>query len=69
MLGAGAGPPHHGLVVLPHLDVRALAAARPAAWASLAYLSLVSMLLGFFAWYRGLALGGVARVAFAPDVL
>jgi len=27
-----------------------------------AYLSLVSMFLGFFAWYRGLALGGIARV-------
>jgi len=32
------------------------------AWASFAYLSLVSMFLGFFAWYRGLALGGVARI-------
>jgi drug/metabolite transporter (DMT)-like permease len=27
-----------------------------------AYLSIVSMFLGFFAWYRGLALGGIARV-------
>lgn len=54
--------PVTALVVLPHLDVRALAAARPSAWAGLAYLSLVSMFLGFFAWYRGLALGGVARV-------
>ena len=27
-----------------------------------AYLSFVSMFLGFFAWYRGLALGGIARV-------
>ncbi|MBD2076133.1 DMT family transporter [Phormidium sp. FACHB-592] len=26
------------------------------------YLSLFSMFLGFFAWYRGLSLGGVARV-------
>jgi drug/metabolite transporter (DMT)-like permease len=26
------------------------------------YLSFVSMFLGFFAWYRGLALGGIARV-------
>jgi drug/metabolite transporter (DMT)-like permease len=32
------------------------------AWLGLAYVSLVSMFLGFFAWYRGLALGGVARV-------
>lgn len=33
-----------------------------AAWGGFAYVSLVSMLLGFFAWYRGLALGGVARI-------
>lgn len=31
--------------------------------ASFAYLSLVSQWLGFFAWYQGLALGGVARVS------
>lgn len=33
-----------------------------AAWGAFAYQSLVSMFLGFFAWYRGLALGGIARV-------
>ncbi|CAA9561533.1 MAG: Permease of the drug/metabolite transporter (DMT) superfamily [uncultured Thermomicrobiales bacterium] len=32
------------------------------AWLGFGYVSLVSMFLGFFAWYRGLALGGVARV-------
>ena len=32
------------------------------AWAGFAYVSLVSMFLAFFAWYAGLALGGVARV-------
>jgi drug/metabolite transporter (DMT)-like permease len=32
------------------------------AWAAFAYVSVVSMFLGFFAWYRGLALGGIARV-------
>ena len=32
------------------------------AWAGLAYVSAVSMFLGFFAWYAGLARGGVARV-------
>jgi drug/metabolite transporter (DMT)-like permease len=31
-------------------------------WAGFAYLSLVSSFLGMFAWYHGLALGGVARV-------
>ncbi len=33
-----------------------------AAWACFAYLSLMSQLIGFFAWNRGLALGGVAKV-------
>ncbi len=32
------------------------------AWASFAYVALFSQFLGFFAWYRGLALGGIARV-------
>lgn len=32
------------------------------AWTSFAYVALVSQFLGFFAWYRGLALGGIARV-------
>jgi len=32
------------------------------AWLGFLYISLFSMLLGFFAWYRGLSLGGVARV-------
>lgn len=36
--------------------------ASPTAWLGFAYVSIVSMFLGFFAWYRGLALGGVARV-------
>ncbi|MBP2472591.1 drug/metabolite transporter (DMT)-like permease [Crossiella equi] len=31
-------------------------------WLGFGYLSLVSMFLGFFAWYAGLARGGVARV-------
>jgi len=39
-----------------------LAGAGSAAWACFAYVSVVSMFLGFFAWYRGLAEGGVARV-------
>jgi len=31
-------------------------------WASLGYVSLFSMLIGFVFWYRGLALGGIAGV-------
>jgi len=37
--------------------------ATPASWAGLMYVSLVSMFLGFFAWYHGLAVGGIARVS------
>jgi drug/metabolite transporter (DMT)-like permease len=32
------------------------------AWAGFAYVSVISMFLGFFAWYAGLARGGVARI-------
>ncbi|MFZ5543411.1 MAG: DMT family transporter, partial [Pseudomonadota bacterium] len=33
------------------------------AWWGFGYLTLFSMWLGFFAWYRGLALGGTVRVS------
>jgi drug/metabolite transporter (DMT)-like permease len=36
---------------------------RLSAWGGFAYVTLFSMWLGFFAWYRGLALGGVMRVS------
>jgi drug/metabolite transporter (DMT)-like permease len=39
------------------------APARGASWLGFAYVSLFSMWLGFFAWYRGLTLGGVVRVS------
>ncbi|TQM82977.1 EamA-like transporter family protein [Saccharothrix saharensis] len=32
-------------------------------WAAFGYLAVVSMFLGFFAWYRGLAIGPMARVS------
>lgn len=32
------------------------------AWLAFAYISVFSMLIGFFFWYRAMALGGVARV-------
>lgn len=35
----------------------------PQSWIAFAYVALASQLFGFFAWYRGLALGGVARVS------
>lgn len=36
---------------------------RTAAWGGFAYVTLFSMWIGFFAWYRGLALGGTVRVS------
>jgi drug/metabolite transporter (DMT)-like permease len=39
------------------------APARASAWGGFAYVTLFSMWLGFFAWYRGLALGGTVRVS------
>ena len=33
-----------------------------ASWLALGYVTAFSMFIGFFFWYRGLALGGVARV-------
>ena len=38
-------------------------AVAPSAWMGFAYVALFSMWLGFFAWYRGLALGGTVRVS------
>ena len=36
--------------------------ARPSAWAGFLYVSVFSMFLGFFAWNKGLALGGIAKI-------
>lgn len=35
----------------------------PREWAAFAYLAVVSMYLGFFAWYHGLAVGPMTRVS------
>jgi drug/metabolite transporter (DMT)-like permease len=43
-----------------HWDALLHAGAR--AWTGFAYVSVFSMFIGFFFWYRGMALGGVARV-------
>ncbi len=39
-----------------------VAAAGARAWLGFAYVSLFSMFIGFFFWYRGMAEGGIARV-------
>jgi drug/metabolite transporter (DMT)-like permease len=51
-------------VTLPvALFTRPQVALPPAAWWGFAYVAVFSMWLGFFAWYRGLALGGTVRVS------
>jgi drug/metabolite transporter (DMT)-like permease len=49
------------------LTAASVAGGRPTAhglqWLAFAYLSVVSMYLGFFAWYRGLAIGPMTRVS------
>jgi len=42
---------------------RPTAPVAPSAWIGFAYVSLFSMWIGFFAWYRGLTLGGTLRVS------
>ena len=41
-------------------DIHAI---RPASWGAFAYVAVCSMWAGFFAWYRGLAMGGAVRVS------
>ncbi len=53
-------------VTLPLAFVHAPPAGQAIGWASwgaFAYLAVFSMWIGFFAWYRGLALGGAVRVS------
>ena len=45
------------------LLTRPQASLQAAAWWGFAYVAVFSMWLGFFAWYRGLALGGTVRVS------
>lgn len=47
-------------VMLAHWPVQPVGAP---AWGGFAYVTVFSMWLGFFAWYRGLALGGTVRVS------
>ena len=58
------------ILALPLMLVLAIlsGAAQPpsataAEWAAFAYLAVVSMFLGFLAWYRGLAIGPIAQVS------
>jgi drug/metabolite transporter (DMT)-like permease len=51
------------LTVPAALITRPQQALQAAAWWGFAYVAVFSMWLGFFAWYRGLALGGTVRVS------
>ena len=44
------------------VSAHGLTAAPALAWAGFAYVAVISQFLGFFAWYAGLARGGVARI-------
>lgn len=57
------------VIVTPFLIITLLVWGEPinwnasvAAWGGFLYLALFSQFIGFFAWYQGLALGGVAKV-------
>jgi drug/metabolite transporter (DMT)-like permease len=50
------------LPVAAWLAVAAPMHAGATAWGAFAYITLISQIAGFFAWYNGLALGGIARV-------
>jgi drug/metabolite transporter (DMT)-like permease len=45
-----------------HGGSHAMAGAGAGAWIGFTYVSVFSMFIGFIFWYRGMALGGVARV-------
>ena len=50
------------LVLLVLLPGRSTGAPGPWAWAGFLYVSVFSMFLGFFAWNKGMAMGGIARI-------
>lgn len=57
------------VIIMPFLIIALLIWGEPinwnasaAAWSGFLYLALFSQFIGFFAWYQGLALGGVAKV-------
>jgi drug/metabolite transporter (DMT)-like permease len=49
-------------IALMHLPENS-GAVSASAWGAFGYLGLMSQWIGFFFWYRGLALGGIARVS------
>jgi drug/metabolite transporter (DMT)-like permease len=51
------------LIVVPMSSLQDFQAMPATGWAAFLFLALVNSLVGFFFWYRGLALGGIARVS------
>ena len=51
------------MLVLTGISMTQAPTGGPVAWTAFGYLAVVSMFLGFFAWYRGLAIGPMVRVS------
>ena len=51
------------VLIWPTIALAPTVAVPMAAWLALSYLGVFSMFFGFFAWYHGLALGGIPRVS------
>jgi len=49
-------------LIMAYVWPQSLSGISDPAWIGLAYVSVFSMLVGFFFWYHGLALGGIAAV-------
>jgi drug/metabolite transporter (DMT)-like permease len=54
--------PVAALILVPGLVLHGLPDAPLPAWIAFAYVSVISMFLGMFAWYEALARGGIARI-------
>ena len=50
------------MLVLVLLSGRSTGPPAPSAWAGFLYVSVFSMFLGFFAWNKGMAMGGIAKI-------
>ena len=56
------GAPLHVIPLVLAIRAHGLSGAPPSAWAAFAYVCVISQWLGMFAWYKGLAAGGIARI-------
>lgn len=56
------GAPLHIIPLALAIHAYGLSGAPPSAWAAFAYVCVISQWLGMFAWYKGLAAGGISRI-------